>query len=146
MELGTAVVIVIGAILVLVPRGPEARIEESIADRFPATGIEHLRSTNPDVRLFAEYGWGGYAIHELYPSGGRVFVDGRNDMYDQSILEDYSSIRAAEDGWEQLADSYGIEAFLLPPVAPVVRGFAQDAGWCEVLADDIQVLVTRECP
>jgi hypothetical protein len=146
MELGTGVVIVIGAMLVLVPHGPDARIEEGIAERFPAAGIEHLRSTNPDVRVFAEYGWGGYAISQLYMSGGRVFVDGRNDMYDQSILEDYSSIRAAEDGWEQLADSYGIEAFLLPPVAPLVRGFAQDAGWCEILTDQIQVLVTRDCP
>ena len=31
----------------------------------------------------------------------------RNDMYDQSILEDYSAIRAADANWKQLVDRYG---------------------------------------
>jgi hypothetical protein len=145
MELATAVVVVAGAIVILVPRGPDAGIDAAVADRFPIAGIERLQADNPDVRVLAEYGWGGYAIYELHPTGGRVFVDGRNDMYDQQILEDYSAIRAADDGWEELADSYGVEALLLPPDAPLVKGFAQDAGWCEVLRDEIQVLVTREC-
>ena len=145
MELGTAAVIVVGAVIILVPRGPAARVEEAIAERFPRAGIEQLRSIDPDVRVLTEYGWGGYVIHELHPTGGRVFVDGRNDMYDQRILEDYSAIRAADDGWEELADSHGVEAILLPPAAPVVRGFAQEAGWCEVLSDELQVLVMRDC-
>ncbi len=63
--------------------------------------------------MLADYGWGGYVIHELYQSGGRVFVDGRNDMYDQQVLEDYDAIKNADPGWEALADRYGVEALLL---------------------------------
>ena len=37
----------------------------------------------PDARVLADYGWGGYVIYRMYAAGGRVFVDGRNDMYDQ---------------------------------------------------------------
>lgn len=145
MELVAAAAVVVGAQLVLVPWSSSDQVRDAMADRFPIASIERLQDSNPDVRLLAEYGWAGYAISELYPTGGRVFVDGRNDMYSQDILEDYSAIRAADDGWESLVDRYGVEAILLPPSAPVVRGFAQDAGWCEVYADGIQVLLVREC-
>ena len=43
----------------------------------------------------------------------RVFVDGRNDMYDQQVLEDYDSIKNADPNWQVLADRYGVDAILL---------------------------------
>ena len=52
--------------------------------------------------MLADYGWGGYVIHELYQSGGRVFVDGRNDMYDQQVLDDYDPIKNADPGGRHL--------------------------------------------
>ena len=73
------------------------------------------KDVDPDARVLADYGWGGYVIHELYQSGGRVFVDGRNDMYDQQVLEDYDAIKNADPGWQALADRYGVEALLLHP-------------------------------
>jgi hypothetical protein len=74
-----------------------------------------------------------------------VFVDGRNDMYDEQILEDYVSIRNAEEGWESLLDSYGADAILLPPEATLVDGAAQVAGWCEAHRDSVAVLLRRDC-
>ena len=90
-----------------------------------------LKTLDPDARVLADYGWGGYVIHELYQSGGRVFVDGRNDMYDQQVLEDYDSIKNADPNWQALADRYGVDAILLKPEATVTRGPAESAGWCE---------------
>ena len=110
-------------------------------------GVALLKEEDPDARVLADYGWGGYVIHELYQAGGRVFVDGRNDMYDEQILEDYTSIRNAEPGWESLLDSYGADAILLPPETNLVSGAAQDAGWCEVHRDDVAVLLRiGTCP
>lgn len=145
LELGTAVVVVIGAMIVLVPRGIGDGITTNIEKRFPVQGIAELRRVDSDARVLAEYGWGGYVIHELYADGVRVFVDGRNDMYDQQVLEDYDAIKAADPGWEQLADSYGVNALLLEPDATVTRGPAEDAGWCEQYRDDNEVLYLREC-
>lgn len=144
MESALVVVVVTAAILITLPRSPGVKPDP---DRFPVAGVEQLLSARPDAQTFAEYGWGGYVISQLYPHGGRVFVDGRNDMYDESILEIYSAVRAAEGDWRAQLDRWNVEAILLPPSAPLVRGFAQDAGWCEAYSDEEQVLLLRSgCP
>ena len=146
MELGAAVVVVVGALIVLAPHGLGAGGERKIAGKYPVEGVDWLRANRPDVNVMAEYGWGGYVIHGLYDSGGRVFVDGRNDMYDQRILEDYDAIKGADAEWQELTASYGVEALLLSPQAAVTRGPAEAAGWCEALRDEMQVLYLRSCP
>ncbi|HEX2141524.1 MAG TPA: hypothetical protein VHK28_04500, partial [Candidatus Limnocylindria bacterium] len=145
MELGTALIVVAGALVILIPPGVGNGPRANIAERFPVEGVEELRGVDPDVRVLAEYGWAGYVIHELYASGGRVFVDGRNDMYDQQILDDYDAIKAADPGWEQLTDNYGVEALLLAPDVTVTRGPAEASGWCEQYRDEQQVLYLRQC-
>jgi hypothetical protein len=143
MEASLALVVVIAALVITLPRSPGV---EPDPERFPVPGVERLSALVPAARTFAEYGWGGYVIASTYPDGGRVFVDGRNDMYDESILETYSSIRAANGDWAEELDRYEVDAILLPPTAPLVRGFAQDAGWCEAFSDARQVLLLRSCP
>ena len=146
LEIGAAVIIIAGAMAVLVPRGLGEGITANIDKRFPVQGVAALKMLDPDARVLADYGWGGYVIHELYQSGGRVFVDGRNDMYDQQVLEDYDSIKNADPNWQALADRYGVDAILLKPEATVTRGPAESAGWCEQYRDENEVLYLRSCP
>ena len=139
MEIALAACVVVGGIVVTLPRATSG------ASDFPAEAVSILERDHPDARVLAEYGWGGYVISRLHDDGGRVFVDGRNDMYDQRILEDYSAIRAADSGWEELVEEYRVEAILLPPKTTLTRGPAQQAGWCEAYRDDLQVLLLRIC-
>jgi hypothetical protein len=74
-----------------------------------------------------------------------VFVDGRNDMYDQQILDDYLRIRNADPAWQQLADRYDVEAILLPPSAAVTTA-AIGKGWCREYGDAVAVLLLRCSP
>jgi hypothetical protein len=146
MELAAALAIAIGSIAVLVPRDMNGAIDTNLAKRFPIAGVDMLQRQEPDANVFAEYGWGGYVIWRMHDTGAHVFVDGRNDMYSQQVLEDYTAIRAADPGWEELAARYGVEAILLPPETTLTRGPANDAGWCEVFRDDRQVLYLPSCP
>ncbi len=146
LELITALAIAIGSIAVLVPRDMNATIGVDLAERFPIAGVDRLLELQPDANVFAEYGWGGYVIARMHDAGGHVFVDGRNDMYSQQVLEDYTAIRAADPGWEALAERYGVEAILLPPETTLTRGPAEAGGWCEVYRDKTQVLYLRTCP
>ena len=145
IELAAAIAIAVGSIAVLVPRDMNAAIDSNLAKRFPITGVDRLLELMPDANVLSEYGWGGYVISRMHESGARVFVDGRNDMYSQQVLEDYTAIRAADPGWEDLAAKYGVEAILLPPETTLTRGPAADAGWCEVLRDEREVLYLRSC-
>jgi hypothetical protein len=142
-------IIVVSAVLVL-PQTPAAHLEETVASEFPEAAMEIIREVDPDARVLAEYGWGGYVIWSGYDHGARVFVDGRNDMYDQAILEDYSAIREADPDWEALLASYEVDAMIWPPSAVLTRGLldgplADGTEWCEVFRDETQVLYLPEC-
>lgn len=140
MELVLTTIVVVSAI-VIIPSLPGVGAGADLGEEYPVAGVDALERVDPTARVLAEYGWGGYVIWRLHDGGARVFVDGRNDMYDQSILEDYISIRSADPDWEDLIEQYGVEAILLPPDAAVTRGPARTAGWCEEYRDDAQVLL-----
>lgn len=82
-------------------------------------------------------------ISRLYKED-RVFIDGRNDMSSEQILDDDSAIRNADSNCQELVIRYGVEAILLPPNAAVVRGPAKEAGCREAYRDgDHGLLLTR---
>ncbi|MCV0404493.1 MAG: hypothetical protein K5924_12435 [Chloroflexi bacterium] len=141
MEGSVAIAISVAAWIILVPSNLDAAAVDAAYEEFPIEAVSILASEDPDARVVAEYGWAGYVINQLYPSGGRVFVDGRNDMYPESILEDYSAIRAGDPGWERIAADAGVEWLLFPPETTITRGPAREAGWCERYRDEQQVLM-----
>jgi hypothetical protein len=138
LELGLGGILMAAMVVVL----PQA-ITGSEDSVFPTEAFDRLEGAAPDARLLVDYDWGGYAIHRLSDAGGQVFIDGRSDMYPREIFEGYLALRAAEDGWESLADRYGVEAILLPPDAPLAEA-APATGWCEAYADERAVLL-RAC-
>jgi hypothetical protein len=144
MEMGLAAVVLAAAVIIL-PRLPAVAGDKVIPRSFPVAAVDRLAELDPDARVLAEYHWGGYVIYRLFDPGARVFVDGRNDMYSEQILEDYVSIRNAEPGWDSLLGSYGADAILLPPESALVSGAAQNAGWCEVHRDSVAVLLLPDC-
>lgn len=146
MEAITAIAVIVTSAVLVLPRTPAADLQGSIEARFPEQAVSRLLAADTQARILVEYGWGGYVIWRGYDAGARVFVDGRNDMYDQAILEDYSAIRGADPGWEGLLASYRVEAMIWSPTAPLTRGPLEGAGWCEAYRDEIQVLYLPVCP
>jgi hypothetical protein len=143
LELALAVV---GAVVVVGATLARAGATTEVSnDRFPVAGTAYLAEHHPTARVLTRYGWGGYVLNELYPLGGLVFADGRMHKYGGAVLDDYSTIVAADSGWERLVASYGVGALLLRVDTPLIRGPAQEAGWCEVYRDDLQVLLLRTC-
>ena len=102
LELVMAAIVAVAGVLIFVPRDPAAAVDESIERELPVQGVELLLEKVPDGRILSWYGWGGYVIGQMYDHGARVFVDGRNDMYDEAILEDYNLVRGAEPGWAEV--------------------------------------------
>ena len=128
LDLATAVIVGVVAWVTLAPTPLDASIRAETERRFPVASVDWLEAHEPDARVFAEYSWGGYVVYRLHDLGGTDFIDGRNDMFDQSILEDYSLIRAADPGWSDKLVQYGATAILLPPDAPITRGPAASCG------------------
>jgi MFS family permease len=144
LELGLGAIVALSAALIILPASPFA-VAKGDQATYPDRAVSVLLRLKPDARVLAEYGWGGYVISRVYDAGGRVFVDGRNEMYSEQILNDYSRIRAADAGWSELATRYGVEAMLFPPEVPITKGPAQSTGWCEAYRDAQSVLLVDDC-
>jgi hypothetical protein len=145
LELVMAAIVAIAGVIVFVPRDPAAAVQDSIERELPVQGVAILQDRVPDGRILAWYGWGGYVIGTMYESGARVMVDGRNDMYDQAILDEYNDVKNADPGWDEIAESYEVDAMLFPPSEPITKGPAESAGWCEVFRDANEVVYLPSC-
>lgn len=65
------------------------------------------------LKMYNSWAWGGYLGWELYPSY-RVFIDGRYIF--SPILPELVAARGSVSRWENMAERYGIELVVMPPV------------------------------
>lgn len=142
LELSVALIGAAVLLAMTISRGPVQVDERSL----PVAAVDVLMAADPDARVLAAYGWGGYVISEMYPDGGRVFVDGRMHKYAPDVIEHYDAIVTADPSWQAKLEQYGVDAILLKPDAVLVKGIAQAGGWCEAYRDTVQVLLRRSCP
>jgi hypothetical protein len=85
-------------------------------DRFPAGAVEFLAAEGiPAARMFNDVKFGGFLIWSRFPDH-RVFIDGRNEVYEDLLREVFTALRSAP-AWKRLLDRHGIDSALLryPP-------------------------------
>jgi len=140
---------------------PEWRQGRYLAGISPARAVDFLEKNDVGQRLFNDVKFGGYLAWERYPRE-RVFIDGRNEIYDSLLAEVFDSLGSWER-WENLLERYGIDAAMLrrgqlqavqyPPEVPggVVRremrafsaAYFQPVRWALVYWDDDALIFVR---
>jgi hypothetical protein len=102
--------------------------------------VGYIQEQHPPGRLFNTYNWGGYLIWALpqYP----VFIDGRTDLYDGPVIDDWLLVARAEPGWQTVLDTWEVNLVLFEPGMPVVRALAAE-GWRLDYQDEVAVLFSR---
>jgi len=92
------------------------------------------QKTAPPGRLFNSYNWGGYLLWELpeYP----VFIDGRTDLYNDELINEWLQVMRGEPGWQEALDRWQVRLVLLEPGAPVVEQLAPNVGSCSIKTSD----------
>jgi hypothetical protein len=101
---------------------------------FPASFPTALLTRNADVigtdrsRIITVDLWGGYLNYKYYPHR-RVFLDGRSDYYDRTVLDDFLALRAAGENWRDLLAKYDFAFALIPPDWPLARALKESPEW-----------------
>jgi hypothetical protein len=117
-----------------------ARNQPSVeAQKYPAAAVEFLRGRREAGPLFNAYGWGGYLVWKLYPAR-LVFIDGRADVYGDSLLEEYLRAENGEPGWRATLDKYKVGAVMIRPDAALASLLVEDARWGKVYEDKQAVI------
>lgn len=117
-----------------------ASIEASIRRQIPVDAVQFLSGNPGWGRMLNAYNWGSYLVWKLpsYP----VFVDGRTDLYDDEILNQYLTAVNTRAGWQDVLRQWDIRVVFLNPSAPILQVLISE-GWQVRYQDNQSVILTR---
>jgi hypothetical protein len=119
-----------------------ANQQKQEAESFPAHAIAFLRDNEAPEPILNHYNWGGYMIWKLYPKY-RVYIDGRADVYGDSLMRDFASAYHLSDGWQTILQRGEIRTVMLPPDAPLITGLHSHPGWKQVYSDSQATIMVK---
>lgn len=125
------------------PNLQPAQQRSEIAASFPVQATAALQSISRPVRVFNYYDYGGYLIWTMYPEGGRVFIDGRVEVYGPKVFADYLRVNYLADGWASVLHAARPDAIVIPSGHPLVSLLQQDPSWRQFHRDRIATVFTR---
>ena len=134
--------LVLGVITALSTGNIPIRFPKKIA---PTTAVDFLRSNPLQGNMFNNDEIGDYVIYWLYPNY-KVFMDGRSDMYGESILKEYSKVIAIEPGWKDVLNKYDINYIFYYTNSVLVRHLLTDEGWRRIYVDNVASIFLRNTP
>ncbi|HEY9076949.1 MAG TPA: hypothetical protein VIO61_10465 [Anaerolineaceae bacterium] len=106
----------------------------------PVGAVKWLKENIPAGRVFNDYNWGGYLIWELRAIP--VFIDGRTDLYGDTILNDYIKIIRTDEGWQAELDKWEIGTVIIPPSTPLAKQLKMK-DWKIVYEDQRSIIIVR---
>jgi hypothetical protein len=115
------------------------------AEQYPQRAVAFLQASSQPQRIFVYYDWGGYAIWKLYPEY-RVFVDGRADLYGDSLLRQFKTAIQLRTGWRDVLDRWKVEAVLVPPSCALAQALVLDTNWHTAFSDSKAIILLRTHP
>jgi hypothetical protein len=135
-------IVIIFAALVKAGTGASQAASTAVfQETMPVGAVEWIKQTSPVGRLFNTYNWGGYLLWELpeYP----VFIDGRTDLYDDEIIDEWLEVMRAGPGWREILTGYDIDLVLVEAGSTLDRTLEQEPGWSEAYRDELAVVYQR---
>lgn len=115
---------------------------------FPDHCARTLRDSGNKGNLFNDYNHGGYLHYALGPDW-KVFIDGRNDLFGESITRSYNDTALAGGDWAALLEKSGVSAVIISYETAEHRpnlalALAADADkWAFVDFDDAGMLAVK---
>src|SRR5438034_4046029 len=141
-----ALLIIVGTGMIAYRAVPNLRPEAqaaSIKAALPVQAADALARTGRPLRVFNYYDYGGYLIWRLYPDGGRVFIDGRVEVYGPQIFSRYLRVSYLASGWQDVLAQAHPDAIVLPSAHPLTGILGQDSDFRLLSRDDVATVFIR---
>jgi hypothetical protein len=124
----------------VVQRQPEVE-----AQHFPVGAVAYLQAHAPSGPLFNLYDWGGYLIWRLNPQTP-VFIDGRADLYGESLMRQFAEMYGLKGGWQESLQTWRIKTILLNPDSALAVALRNAPGWQVGYSDSQAIVLERFAP
>ncbi len=130
--LGLSAVVVVGLLAVRVRDGRALRLDLD-AEHLPVAAVEFIHRHNLTGPMYNDYNFGGYLLWKAPELP--VFMDGRIEVYQGNVLAQHLQVSRAALGWEEIADRYGIQFFLVRPERGITSALLENPAWDLVYFD-----------
>jgi hypothetical protein len=123
----------------LVPKMQVQPYSLTYAQEFPVCAAQWLAGAPEPLRIFNQYGEGGYLAYTLSPHGDRVFIFGDAALMGDPLLYTYAGIETVTPSWDSMIRSDGTDIVLFDIKTPLADVMEHAAGWTKVYQDGLSV-------
>ncbi len=119
---------------------PKDALAQVPADATAFIEREHL----PD-HVFAPYHWGGY-LDWAWDGRRKVFIDGRNNLFENGVFDDAHTVWVASPGWPAVLDAYSVETVIAERGSRLHAALASSGRWTLAFTGRLAVVYVRAAP
>jgi hypothetical protein len=109
------------------------------AREFPVCAAQWLKGAPEPLKIFNQYGEGGYLAYELSSRGDKVYIFGDAALMGDAMLLTYAKVETAEPQWESIIRNAGTDIVLYDVNTPLADVMEHSAGWVKVYQDALSV-------
>jgi hypothetical protein len=111
------------------------------AEEFPVCAAHWLAQAPEPLRIFNQYGEGGYLAYTLSAHGDRVFIFGDAALMGDQLLTTYAHVEGVQPDWDTIVRSAGTDVVLFDRNTPLANVLAAaSARWTRVYADPVSIV------
>ena len=116
---------------------------EPLTSSLPVAGARFIENASLPDPVFNDQAWGGYLIYRWYPLR-RVFIDGRVDMYGETVVRDYLDVVSLRPDWGDVLERYGVRTILIERDSPLSTLLLASGEWQRVFQGDVEDVFVRK--
>jgi hypothetical protein len=135
-----AVLAALALVYTWVAVSPQA-LRRAVAATAPVAATDYLLDHRPAGQLFNFYNFGGYLIWRAYPTY-HVFIDGRTEVYGDSLFDQYLKVEYLSPDFEGTLDHYKVNTVFIAAGDPL-RPLLESRGWQQVYGDSVARIYVR---
>jgi hypothetical protein len=109
------------------------------ARMYPVCAARWLNSAPSGLRVFNQYGEGGYLTRTIVPHGDRIFIFGDAALMGDELLRLYGDVETVRPDWERILDEFHTDLVLFDEGTPLANVLAASQRWVEVYHDPFSV-------
>ena len=104
---------------------------------FPVCAADWLEDAPGDLRIFNQYGEGGYLASRLDSKGDKVFIFGDAALMGDALLLQAGSVESVDPGWESTLERTGTQLVLFDRSTPLDNTLLASPHWHLVYRDSL---------
>src|SRR5580700_5354990 len=123
----------------LVPKMQLQPYSLAYAEEYPVCAAQWLAGAPDGLKIFNQYGEGGYLAYTLSSHNDKVFIFGDAALMGDQMLYTYADVESVTPSWDSIIRRFGTDIVLYDVNTPLADVMDHAADWTKVYQDGLSV-------